>query len=78
MGSCLAISSLAFFIGCGAAGEADGNAFGRAGDWLALTAGEGADRGGLRRGICPDASLQAITVRARTGMKRRKPEITLI
>jgi hypothetical protein len=76
--TCLLINSFAFFIGCDAVGEADGNGFGRFEGWLPLTVGEGAGRGGVRRGTWAFVSLQARRATATTGMKRRKPEVTLI
>jgi hypothetical protein len=58
-------------------GEAEGNDFGRFGGWVALTEGEGAGRGVGRR-ICAWAESHAKTMSARTGMRRRVREITLI
>jgi hypothetical protein len=74
IGGCLLINSLAFFIGW--IGVAEG--FGRLGAWVALTVAEGAGRGGVRRGTCAFTWSQMKSVSARTGMKRRNRELTLI
>src|SRR3954447_7838759 len=67
------MSSLAFFIGCVAVGEG----LGRFGAWVVFTDGDGAGRGGGRRGICAFAAPQQKTRQATTGMKRTVREITL-
>src|SRR5437588_11397665 len=68
IGGCLLISSLAFFIGCDAVGEAEGNGFGRF--CGALVFGDG-----VGRRICALASY-AQTSSANIEMRRKARAIT--
>src|ERR1041385_4335573 len=75
IGACLLISSLAFFIGCGALGEVDGSGFGRFWGAFVFGAGEGVGRRN-DWAFTTEASTSGSTSTITDGWRTRR-EITL-